>query len=234
MNLTNDIEIKGLALYIPKHKAAIISDLQLGYEENLISQGVLVPFTQFEDTKERLSKDLNDLELDTIIVNGDLKHEFGRISRQEWKDVLRIIDFLSSFCKNLILVKGNHDIVLSSITKKKGVGVVDSFQLGDIFITHGHEIPEIPKGVKSIIIGHDHPAVKLRDGDVSETYKCYLKGKWKRKTLIVQPSSFLLTEGTDVLHYTLKSPFLEKGIENFEIFVVADKPFYFGKLKDLR
>ncbi|HIK01951.1 TPA: metallophosphoesterase [archaeon] len=234
MKLTKNIEIKGLVLHLPEHRAAVISDLQLGYEENLISQGVLVPFTQFEDTTTRLAKDLGELELDTIIVNGDLKHEFGRISRQEWKDVLGIIDFLSSFCKKLIIVKGNHDIVLNSVTQKKGIKVVDSFQLGDIFITHGHEIPELPKSVKTIIIGHDHPAVKLSDGDVSETYKCYLKGKWKRKILIVQPSSFLLTEGTDVLHYTLKSPFLAKGIENFEIFVVADKPFYFGKLKDLR
>jgi len=27
-----------------------------------------------------------------VIINGDLKHEFGRISRQEWNDVVKIIE----------------------------------------------------------------------------------------------------------------------------------------------
>ena len=29
-----------------------------------------------------------------VIINGDLKHEFGTISDQEWRDVLKIFDLI--------------------------------------------------------------------------------------------------------------------------------------------
>jgi hypothetical protein len=234
MKITKEIEIKDLALYIKKEKALVISDLQLGYEENLLEQGILIPFQQFDEIKTRLKKILKNLKLQKIIINGDLKHEFGKISRQEWNEVLSLIDFLLKYCKEIIIIKGNHDIVLNSATKKKGIHIQDHYTLNNIFITHGHKLQEIPKNITTIIIGHDHPAISLKDGDITETYKCYLKGKYKNKTLIVQPSLFLLNEGTDILKYKPSSPFLNQNLNNFEVYVIADKTFYFGKIKDIK
>lgn len=234
INLTPDIEIRDLALYVKKEKALIISDLQLGYEKNMIEEGFLIPLYQFKDLVDRLKKILEGLEIEKIIINGDMKHEFGKISHQEWDNVLGIIDFLLKYCKKLIIIRGNHDIVLNSITKKRNIEILDDYQLGKIFITHGHKIPEIPKGINTILIGHAHPAITLSEGDVKETYKCFLKGRYKTKTLIVQPSSFLLNEGSDVLSYEPNSPFISKrGFKNFEVWAIADKIFYFSKLKDL-
>ena len=86
---------------------------------------------------------------------------------------------------------------------------------------------------KTIIIGHEHPAIVLKEGPRKEKYKCFIKGKFKRKNLIVMPSFNLVTEGTDVLLETRLSPFLQRDISSFECWIVADKVYYFGKLKGI-
>lgn len=233
-NIAEGIELHDVALYIKKSKTLVLTDFQLGYEEQLLRQGILVPFQHFENLTNRLLPILEKLKIDTIVVNGDLKHEFGRITRQEWSEVMDLLDFLHSFCKKLVLVKGNHDVVLASMAKQRNIEVVDNYLADNIFVTHGDKLPEIPKETKMIIIGHVHPAVSISDGTVSERYKCFLKGKWKNKTLIVQPSAFQLVEGSDIFRYDLKSPFLEGSLDNFEVWAVADKVFYFGKVKNLK
>jgi len=47
------------------------------------------------------------------------------------------------------------------------------------------------------------------------------------------PSFCLVTEGTDILKEKLLSPFLDQDLKNFDVFVVADKVYDFGKLKNL-
>ena len=80
------------------------------------------------------------------------------------------------------------------------------------------------------------PLEAISDGIITEKYKCFLKGSWKRKTLIVQPSFCLVTEGTDILREEVISEFLEDAnLNNFEVFVVAapDEIKYFGKIRNL-
>ena len=233
MEIIKGIEINDLALYIKSEKTLIIGDIQLGYEENLHNKGVLVPKFQFKDLIDRLSKVIGKAKPKKIVINGDIKHEFGTISEQEWREILRFIDFVLEKSIELIFVKGNHDKILEPIAKKRNVKVVPFVKIKDILIIHGHEIPKIPKETKTIIIGHEHPAVALRDGPRIEKFKCFLKGKWKRKNLVAQPSFNTLTEGSDILSENLLSPFLT-NINNFEIFVVGDEIRYFGTVAKLR
>lgn len=182
---------------------------------------------------------LNKKLLDKIIINGDIKHEFGTISEQEWRHTLRLLDFLSKYSNEIILVKGNHDTILGPIAKKRNVKVKDYFITKDILIIHGDKLDKniekiIKKSkIKTIIIGHEHPAVSIHEGPRTELFKCFLKGKWQGKILIVQPSFNLVTEGTDVLKEELLSPFLQQDLSNFECFIVADKVYEFGKLRRL-
>ena len=181
----------------------------------------------------------------TIVINGDLKHEFGEISRQEWNDCLSLIDFLATKCEQIVLVKGNHDTILGPIARKRNLEVVDSYTIDNSFITHGDKLPkkELAKNIKTVIIGHEHPAVSLTEAAKTERYKCFLKGAWKGKsrgagsrTLIVQPSFNLVVEGADVAKQKLLSPFLQKSISSFEVFVVDEKKgeiLAFGKLKNI-
>lgn len=230
MEIADGIEIIDLGLYLTKHKILVLSDFHIGYEEELNKKGVLVPRVQYKDVIDRLEMIFSKTEPEIIVINGDLKHEFGAISKQEWKETMRLIDYLERKGK-LILIKGNHDTILGPIAEKKDIKIVDELLVDDILITHGHKIPEKLAGV--IIIAHEHPAVKIKSDVRAEKYKCYLKGRYKGKTLIVQPSFNLLLEGTDVISEEPLSPFLDQDLSNFEVFVIDKKVYDFGKLKNL-
>lgn len=238
----NKIEIIDLALKMDD--VLIFADFHVGYEEALNKQGVLVPRFQFEDTMERLDAVFDKIKgnINTIIINGDLKHEFGTISETEWRQALRIFDFLAERCKKMIIVRGNHDTILGPVAEKRDLEVAELVVIDNVLVCHGHQIDKDleeaidNENIKTIIIGHEHPAVSLResaDAVRSEKYKCYLAGKYRGKRLIVQPSFNMVTEGTDIARERLLSPFLKQDLSEFSVFVVADKVYEFGKIKNL-
>jgi len=237
MEIEKGIEIIDLALYLEKQQILVIADVHIGYEEALNKQGMMVPRFQFKDILQRLEFIFAELkkknkQVSRIIINGDLKHEFGTISDQEWRETLQTLDFLEKQCEKIILVRGNHDTVLGKIANKKNIEIVDKLETDGILFAHGDEIKETK--AKTIIIGHEHPAVSLKEDVRIEKFKCFIKGKYKGKTLIVQPSFNLVTEGTDISKEDILSPYLKQDLKKFECWIVAakGKVFYFGKLKD--
>ncbi len=284
MKIFDNIELIDLGIYT--NKTLIFADFHIGYEEALNKQGLLVPRFQFDEIIKRLDKvflKLKTRKIDRIIVNGDINHEFGTISDQEWRHTLKLLDYLGRHCKEIILVKGNHDTILGPIARKRNVKVVEHYLISsmvnstlgknsmikksnkqiiinnkklingknnivnknnekiinnkknNILITHGDKIPDknLLKKSKIIIIGHEHPAVSIKEGPRAELFKAYLIGKWKGKRLIVQPSFNLVTEGTDVMKEELLSPFLKQDLGNFDVVIVADKMYRFGKVRGL-
>lgn len=213
MEIYNKIKIKDLALEYKNN--LILADFHIGYEEALNKQGILIPRIGFEEIVKRLKKILTK-KYDKIIINGDLKHEFGTISDTEWRHTLFLLDYLSDYCKKIILIKGNHDTILGPIAKKRNLEIADFYKIDDILITHGDKIPENLFSLKAftkrlIIIGHEHPAVSFKERS-SQKYKCFLLGKYKKSILIVQPSFNLITEGTDIKKESLLSPFLQQNL----------------------
>ncbi len=230
MLINSNLEIIDLALWLRKEKTLILSDLHLGYEEYLHQKGMFLPKFQFTEIIKNLQSILQKVKPETIIINGDLKHEFGRVLKQEWKEVLQLIDFLLQNCQKLILIKGNHDLILGPIASKKNVEIVNEHQINDILILHGDKLLQ-KTTAKTIIIGHEHPAISFREKGKTEKFKCFLIGKWKNKQLIVLPSFNPLVEGTDITKEQLLSPFLS-NISNFKVIAVGkDQVFDFGKVK---
>ena len=237
MKIFPNMEIIDLALYFDS--VLVISDIHIGYEESLNKQGILVPRLQFDEITKRMENIFSILQnkrIERIIINGDLKHEFGTISEQEWRNTLKFLDLLSKHCNEIILIKGNHDNILGPIARKKNVKVVENIRISNILVTHGDKIPDknILKMASTIIIGHGHPAICLKEGSKTEKYKCFLKGRYKGKNLIVQPSFNNMMQGTDVLKDLILSPFLKQNMDNFEVYIVEDKVYNFGKLRNLR
>lgn len=235
MKILPNIEIVDLALFFDSCLA--ITDVHIGYEEALNKQGVLVPRLQFREMARKMEKIFEMLEgkkIDKIIINGDLKHEFGAISEQEWRNTLKFLDLLAKHCGEVVLIKGNHDTILGPIAKKRNVKVVESLGIGNILVAHGDKIPGNLDGYKTIIIGHEHPAISLKEGPRIEQFKCFLKGKYKGKNLIVQPSFNSMIEGTDILRDDILSPFLKQNMDSFDVYIVEDKAYEFGKLGKLR
>ncbi len=234
MEIKKNIEIIDLALLLKKEKILIITDSHIGHEESLNKEGILVPRIVFKEVIQRLEKIIKKAgKLDKIIINGDVKHEHGNISEQEWRNAIKLINFLEKNCNQLVLIKGNHDKILGPIAEKKNILLADQIIIGDILLAHGHKELNIPKEIKTIIIGHEHPAITISDNARKETFKCFLKGKYKSKDIIVQPSLNLVTYGSDVLTHKRFSPFLKDDLGNFECWVVADKVYHFGKIKNL-
>ncbi len=234
MEIHPGIETIDLALYLRKHKTLVLADLHIGFEEALAKQGVLVPRFQYKDMIDRLEQIFAQVHPKTVVLNGDLKHEFGGISRQEWKETMRLFDYLSRKCEEIIVVKGNHDPNIGPITAKKAVRVVDEIVFGSIAIVHGDTGPKANHPA-IVIMGHEHPAIALREKGRVEKFKCFLKGAYKKSVLLVQPSFNACVEGTDVSQGQVLSPLI-KNIHNFEVFVVDDvrkKTLYFGKVKNI-
>ena len=149
-----------------------------------------------------------------------------------------LLDFLSRFCNEIVLIKGNHDTILGPIARKRGIEVHDHFFIEGhgALVCHGDKLPssELIQKSKIIIIGHEHPSVALRSGSRVEKYKCFYVGQYQRRTLIVLPSLNLLTEGNALMHDDVLSPFLKQRLDDFEVFAVEDKVYRFGKLGRLR
>ncbi len=235
MEILKDIEIVDLGLYLKKEKILVLADMHIGYEEALNKQGLLLPRFQFSDLVKRLKRILKQVKPKLIIINGDIKHEFGQISETEWRQTLRVLDFLTRKA-NVILLKGNHDTILGPIAKKRNLEIKDYFVVDKIYICHGHYVPEDEdfKKAKILITAHEHPAVGIREYPRVERFKCFLLGKYKNKKLIVQPSLNPVVEGTDILSEKPLSPFLQQNIDNFEVFVVEKEIYKFGKLIKLK
>src|SRR3989338_3534376 len=172
-----------------------------------------------------------------ITINGDLKHGFSGISETEWRHTLRLIDYLREHCEKLVIIKGNHDAIAEPIARKRGIATVDHHRTGSgILLLHGDILPMKGwlEGIETLIIGHEHPAISLRQGSRVESYKCFLKGRWRGKTLIVQPSFTQVTDGVDILREKPVGPMLPSDKGEFEVYVVADSVYAFGKVKAIK
>lgn len=239
MNISKGIEIVDLALFIKKERILIMSDLHIGQEAAMNREGMLIPRFQHKDLVEKTKTIIKQTQPKTIILNGDIKHEFASISREEWKQVQSYLDLLQNESE-VIIIKGNHDKIIEPIAERKGIKLINHYMAGDTYICHGDLIPKDDdyKKSKTIIIGHEHPAIELREGSRAEKYKCFIKGKIsdaKSKELIVMPSMNMLTEGSDVLNEKLLSPFLKNAnLDKFEVWIAESEIFYFGKLKNLK
>ncbi|MGZ7069498.1 MAG: metallophosphoesterase [Methanobacterium sp.] len=215
----------------------IISDLHLGYEYALNAEGLMIPRFQYKMIVKRLEEIIDHSNARKIIVNGDLKHEFSKITSQEWKEVMNFIEFLNEHFDEIILIKGNHDNFTRFIAEKNDLEVYENYTVENFLVLHGDKIPQNFNSMKedTVIIGHEHPSIGLRSGERVEKLKCYLKGVVNDKNFIIMPSFNFVTEGSDVLQQKTISPFLKNiSLGNFEVWGVEDfEVLNFGKLENL-
>ncbi len=235
MQLAKGITIMHPGLCIANN--LVLSDIHLGYEESQNKKGILLPRICYKEIINCLTKSLGGKRFDSIIINGDIKHEFGSIATTEWRNILSFIDFLHRYSSKICIIEGNHDHLLKHVVAKRNVLLTDHVKIGSTYITHGDKVPKNPdfEAAETVVIGHDHPAISLRRMTRVETYKCFLKGKWHGKKVIVMPSCNPLTEGSNILSTESLSPFLEEK-EDFEVYIVdiaEDKVYDFGKIKSL-
>ncbi len=217
------------ALWFERDRTLVISDLHLGYEGALQEAGVAIPRRQKGIMLERLERLLQTYGPENVVVDGDFKHEFSRNLEDEWKDVLDVLDFLYKQTVP-ILVRGNHDNYLMQILSKKGLDLHRKWELGGFTLVHGHDDP----GVSGpLVLGHEHPAVKLRD-TVGATFS--LPAFVVQRDLILLPAFSPLALGVDVTERPKMSPLLQnRDLSEARVYAIDDALglMDFGRVRDL-
>jgi len=228
------------------NKILVISDLHIGYEEVLAGKGIF-PRHQLKNMINKLddifwSLNLKDIKIKQIIICGDLKHEFGKITNAEWKETIKLLDYLSKKCKEIILIKGNHDNILGPIANKKNIHLKEYYNIDKVCFINGNKLyKNCLNDCEVVVMGHLHPAIKLSDAYKQEKYKCFLNGKWMKKQVYVIPSFNELTFGYDLTQMPDKDckGFIiipKKILKKFNIIIYDNKnkkEYGFGKLKGL-
>ncbi|MEM3352019.1 MAG: metallophosphoesterase, partial [Saccharolobus sp.] len=150
-------------LYIKDADSIVLSDVHIGYEEEMSRKGIYIPKVQKKKFINIVNKSLSVFNTKNIIINGDFKHSFDRLTKQEREELTEVLKYLKELGTNVTIVRGNHDNYISLITEKfDNVKLVEDMEIGEIYLTHGHKNIE-PKDNITYIIGHEHPRISLRD-----------------------------------------------------------------------
>ncbi|MCI4371737.1 MAG: metallophosphoesterase [Thermoplasmata archaeon] len=208
---------RDFALFLRDERTLVISDLHLGFEGALAEQGVSIPRFQRRVILERLGKLLDRVNAERVVIAGDFKHEFSKNLVDEWVEVKQVLRFLKERVTP-VLVRGNHDNYLATITGDLALPLHDRADIGGYTIVHGHE--EVTT-LHPIVMGHEHPAVKLKD-ELGATVS--VPAFLVTERLIVLPAFSPLALGVDVSSYPYLSPILNRTpIDDARVIGVDEK-----------
>ncbi|MBS3098637.1 metallophosphoesterase [Candidatus Pacearchaeota archaeon] len=231
---------KCLLIEEERKKILVIGDLHLGYEGSLQKSGIFVEGGLFKENLEYLDGVFEKIgKVNEIVLLGDVKHEFGKIIWEERKEVVEFLEYLFMRTGRVVIVKGNHDMVVEYIPNVDKVKLFDYCVLGENCFLHGDRDFDGTKDkkIKRLIIGHAHPAIKLeeKNGAKIEKFKCFLVGKFEGKEIVIVPSFFEGSVGSDVRERNLGLAWNFK-LKNFRVRVVQEESLEtldFGKLSSL-
>lgn len=226
----------------------VIGDLHIGYDERF---GRSIGQVQLENILEKLEgifKQIKDLgvRVKRVVLLGDVKHVFSGITDIEWRETLSLLDYIKvkSRGAKIIIIKGNHDNILEPIVKKRNINLRDyyfvSIEGKKYCFLHGDKMFEQCLDADWLLFGHWHPSITLSDNYKRERFKCFLKGKWKRKNVIIFPSFSDIKYGSDLNNLrdeNDKFSFIKyKDIIKFEVIIYNNdekREYNFGKLGKL-
>ncbi len=230
--------VPAVTLDKPK-RTLVVSDLHLGFEEELLAQGIKVP-PQSWRIIQNIVQLVKRVDASRLIILGDVKHQFKGPSRLEWRMLPRLFDQLCTVVKEIMILPGNHDGGIKKILGDKVVFLptrgyfVKEEKVG---LVHGHVWPSKQLlDAEIIIAGHLHPFIAFHEeaGTVKRRVWLRMRGskaalaekilkkpvkKYRGEiTLLIMPSFNDLLSGTTVTNIEEISrghgPLLRSGIFN--------------------
>jgi hypothetical protein len=220
-----------LCAYLEREKAVVVSDPHIGAESALQAQGLSLPRFQAGILRRSFGAMIDDLAPERFILNGDLKHDFARLSFQEFKEIKEMVKFLRERGLEVDFIRGNHDNYLIGLARKLDVPIATRLELETAVLAHGDE-PE-PLGSKVVVIGHEHPAVRLRDAvGASVKVPCFVHSP----RIVVLPAVSPLAGGTDVTDQGefFAPPLKEERVEDLMVTAAGEGELLpLGRLADL-
>lgn len=202
MQLTKDIELlEGLPVaYIRSLDALAVADLHLGYEVVMAKKGMLLPKVNFKKIMETIKEAAEKTKAKSIIVDGDIKNEFSEVDQEEFNELFDFVKSVREMKLEPVLIKGNHDNFVERYREPFNLKIyAQEARIGDYLFFHGEELPCEIKGVKMLIMGHEHPAIGIINAaGRKEKVSCFLSGTYKRIPLLVLPAMNFYAAGVDI------------------------------------
>jgi putative SbcD/Mre11-related phosphoesterase len=179
-------------LVLDEGPTVVLGDLHIGYELALEEEGMYIPRMNTDSIRDSLNRIISRYEPKRIVLLGDIKHDFKRGGFSSGRDVRGVIDLIKEAAE-VVVVKGNHDNYLQNILQDTGLTAVDYVDLCGFRMEHGH----VDSGKRPVIIGHEHPSVRI-SGAVSGGTKmqCFLY--MKKEGIVVIPPFSPLSSGNDL------------------------------------
>ncbi len=216
-------------IYFKDADAVVMSDVHIGYEQDMARKGIYIPKVQMKRFLSVYERSINTFKARKVIINGDFKHTFEKLTRQEKDELSHILSRIKDDGIEVKIVKGNHDNFISLVTEKfDNVELLDELDLNNVIITHGHKNVDNRDGVL-YILGHEHPRLSIRDkiGNVKR-FQTFLNIPIKDSSsrIIVLPSVGTYQAGNDVtiLHSGYMSPLIRNHavLENAKPYVIIE------------
>jgi len=174
-------------IYLDEHDTLLFADTHLGLEEHRERLGIHIPYPVTEHIIDCIVRPVKELSCRKVIILGDVKHEFGRPSAEEWYSLKKLVSILRKNNCELEVVRGNHDNYIIYILKELGVKLHDPHLLlecsdgSSILLIHGHLESKVMydnKDVRLVVMGHEHPSIAIKDElGVKHRFKAFLYGK---------------------------------------------------------
>lgn len=211
-------------------RTAVIGDLHLGYEKALEEEGVYLPRINTGTIRDALNRIIGRYEPERIVLLGDIKHDFRRSERAASSEVLGVLDLLGEAVETLV-IKGNHDNYIQNILASRDMVATDHVDVAGYRLEHGH----VDSGFRPVIIGHEHPAVRIPgSGSGGTKIHCFVLAR-KEGVLVLPPFS-PFSMGNDLLSEGSSMAPALRGCDtgNAEIYGVSDLGIMeLGKLSGL-
>ena len=146
------------ALFWEQQKMLIVADVHLGKVGHFRKAGIAIPRSLEQEDLSALSDIIHSYKPEKIVFLGDLFHSDHNNDWDWmvlWRDLFKDVE--------MILVRGNHDIIADKFYLASGFILHDTYNLGPfLFIHEPLALKKIQTDTPYIISGHIHPGIKLR------------------------------------------------------------------------
>jgi DNA ligase-associated metallophosphoesterase len=140
------------AIYWQEQSALILSDTHFGKTAHFRKAGIAIPDHSFHSDMEVMDKLVSAFAPASLIIVGDMFHSHYNKEVDHfaaWRDKHRQLDIL--------LAKGNHDILHRDVFRELHIHAEPSFTIGDFIFSH-----ELCRDDSQFCFnGHIHPGVRM-------------------------------------------------------------------------
>jgi uncharacterized protein len=162
------------AIFWQEEKTLIVADVHLGKVGHFRKAGIAIPRSMEQEDLSMLSDLIHLYHPHKIIFLGDLFHSDLNNDWDWlvlWRDLFKDVE--------LILVRGNHDIIADKLYLDAGFTLHDTYPIGPFLLVHEPmPLKKIVQDTPYVISGHIHPGVKLKGkGRQFLTLPCFHFGK---------------------------------------------------------